>query len=1120
MNQPFSVAMEYNVQIDQIVIPTARLKISSGQAHLTTYGMSAAGLEVRVDDKVIDLCDAQADAIPSNILLSQNQLANADLSQTLNCWVIHTDKEAKVKFGINFNKQWTCKDHNTGYAISLDQDAVIELAYCDPVDKELLPVVPGAIYQASGYFGVYRCKAEIVIEFYNAAKKLLSEATDVVANIVGGRSISDYKRAVVTTTAPEGAAYVRFVMRKRPLDAENYIFFLRLWLGCVPNNAVQEWAPAAWNPEEMAALRRCGGSGQALIVPLPSIYFDGQPHEVSVIDRASGGHVFGSPQMFSETTEVTGKIEALDGTVVVGWVRKALGGPVELSFAIDGIVIGTGIADKQRGNNVYDIRLPIPRNYCDGRPHRFTVRAAQGGALIGEIAEVSPAFLTPWNVLQQHAGANLPAPMAPAATHRYQNIRDWLNTLTHAEGAERAALLTRLSHLGFLHELLVEGFEKRRQFTRFALPEVKSPLVSVVVPVHNNFAVTYNCLVALAFAFNKASFEVIVVDDGSSDETRSLTDIVANVVYVRNDAAQGFIRACNLGASNARGQYVVFLNNDTEPSSRWLDELLFAFDAFEGVGMAGAKLLYADGKLQEAGGIVWNTGNPWNYGRGANARAPQYNYTRQADYLSGAAVMLPRTVWDVVGGFSEEFCPAYFEDTDLAFKVRAQGLKTVYAPMSVVYHFEGMSNGTSTASGIKRYQEINRPKFKRKWAAACRFNGEEGKDVDLNKDRGILHRALVIDAEPPRPDTDAGSYAAIQEMRLLQGLGFKLTFAPLNLAYLGAYTERLQRMGVEAVYAPFTTSIEELLIERGREFDVVYVTRYNVAQQVLETVRRLAPQAKILFCNADLHFLRELREAIATNNQDALLDALTTRDQELEVMRWVDVTLSYNTTEHAVIMSHNLASTKVAMCPWVVDVVDDVPGFDARQDVAFLGGFGHPPNRSAVLFFIQEVMPLLCKRVPGLRFRIYGSRVPDEIRALASENVLVEGYVEDVADVYNSCRVFVAPLLTGAGIKGKVIDGLAYGAPSVLSPIAAEGTGVRQGVDALVAETPDDWADAVARLYTDCALWEDMSKNSREQARAIYSFDKGKSLMRKALEAVGIYVPHDNAALVPLRARL
>ena len=1109
------------MQIEQTLIPTARFKLSGGQVHLTAYGSSAAGLEVRVDGQVLDLCDKPGDAIPGNLLLGQNQLANADLSQKFSNWVIRTDGKTEVGYGIDLSDQWTCEANSTGYVSSPDAETILEVAYRDPIDGELLPVVPGATYQASGYFAAHRCHGELALEFYDAAQKQLGEATETIRNAMGGRRLSDYKRAVVTAAAPGGSAYVRFVMRKRPKAADNYLFFLRLWLGCVADNAVQEWAPAAWGPEEMGALRRCGGQGQTMTMTLPSVYFDGEPHEVAVFDRASGEHVFGSPQVFSETAGVTGRVEALDGTVVVGWVRdKVLGGPVELSFAIDGTVVGSGVADQHREDQAYGFRLAIPRSYCDGLPHQFTVRAAQTNALVGELAEIVPAFMTPWSALQQHAGANLPAAAAPAAGHRYQNIRDWLSALGQAGTSERSVLSTTLSQLGLLHEILVEGFERRRHFPRFALPKVKAPQVSIVVPVHNKFAVTYNCLAALAFAYNKASFEVIVVDDGSSDETRSLSEVVANVTYVRNDTAQGFIRACNLGASKARGQYVVFLNNDTEPTSRWLDELLFVFDTFEGVGMAGSKLLYADGKLQEAGGIVWNTGNPWNYGRAANARAPQYNYARQADYLSGAAVMLPRSVWDAVGGFSEEFCPAYFEDTDLAFKVRAQGLKTVYAPMSVVYHFEGMSNGTSTASGIKRYQEINRPKFKRKWGAACRFNGEEGKDVDLNKDRGILHRALVIDAEPPRPDNDAGSYAAIQEMRLLQGLGFKLTFAPLNFAYLGAYTERLQRMGVEAVYAPFTTSIEELLTERGREFDVVYVTRYNVAQQVLEVVRRLAPQAKILFCNADLHFLREMREAIAANNQDALLDALTTRNQELEVMRRVDVTLSYNTTEHAVIMSHNLASTKVATCPWVVDVVDDIPGFQARQDVAFLGGFGHPPNRSAVLFFIQEVMPLLRKRVPGLRFRIYGSRVPDEIRALASEDVVVEGYVDDVADVYNGCRVFVAPLLTGAGIKGKVIDGLAYGTPSVLSSIAAEGTGVRQGIDALVAETPEEWADAVARLYTDQALWEALSTHSREQARAVYSFDKGRVLMRKALEMAGIYVPDTSSALVPLKARI
>ncbi len=230
-----------------------------------------------------------------------------------------------------------------------------------------------------------------------------------------------------------------------------------------------------------------------------------------------------------------------------------------------------------------------------------------------------------------------------------------------------------------LHDILAEGFDRpRKQFRPLLFPQVDAPDVSIVIPVHNKFDVTYACLAALLFAATKASFEVIVVDDGSSDTTLRLEDIAPGVVVVRNDPALGFVGACNAGAERARGRYIVFLNNDTEPTAHWLDELLFAFQSFDGVGLAGARLIYPNGLLQEAGGIVWGSGDPWNYGRGGNPHDPRFSYSRICDYVSGAALMIPAELWKELGGFSRDFMPAYFEDTDLAFKVKEKGLKVVY----------------------------------------------------------------------------------------------------------------------------------------------------------------------------------------------------------------------------------------------------------------------------------------------------------------------------------------------------------------------------------------------------------------------------------------------------------
>ena len=248
----------------------------------------------------------------------------------------------------------------------------------------------------------------------------------------------------------------------------------------------------------------------------------------------------------------------------------------------------------------------------------------------------------------------------------------------------------------------------------------------------------------------------------------------------------------------------------------------------------------------------------------------------------------------------------------------------------------------------------------------------------------------MLDAETPRPDLNAGSYAAIKEMEMLQALGFKCTFVPQNMAWMGRYTETLQRMGVECLYAPFASTVSQVIEQRGGEFDLIYITRYYVAKDYIQSIRRYAPQAKVILMNADLHFLRELRAALQTNIDTDLSKALQTRDDELEVMNQVDLVLSYTDIEKAVIMSHHMGTSKVAKCPWVANVIDEVRPFSSREDIAFLGGFQHSPNVEAVEWFIKKVMPLLESKLPEVCFRVYGSNVPQSLLDLAkqSKNVL------------------------------------------------------------------------------------------------------------------------------------
>lgn len=1012
------------------------------------------------------------------------------------------------------NPEWVVDDQNP-WLLAVEPDVSgVTVTYTDPLLGTDLPVLAGTDYELSAHFAAHQASGRLRLAIFDPEGRVLTEeSTPLSTRFRGGRSWADYQNAVVRLTTPRDAAFARVhidytgqVDERTSLTGTAFVFVVGGSLVARPGQ------PTSWQPLADAVpllARAAAGNDRAALYEAPlelGVGTGTQEAWVVCLDDASDVPVakYAAPDVGDAKVSIVD----FNGNSVRLTVEGYAGA---LTLYIDGVLAGTApaAAGKKRTAS-RRTAIVVPERYCDGNAHVLDVRDSTGTQVLGRSVDVLPGVLTPWSSIQAYTTRPLPFHLAPAASHRYRALRDQIDRFaTASAGGSTAQEIERLAQLTRVHAILETGFEGLRDFQPLSFPEVAEPKVSVVIPVHNKFNVTYHCLAALLLAGNDASFEVVVVDDGSSDETLRIGEIISNVVVCRNETALGFVGACNRGVEEARGEYVVLLNNDTEPTVGWLDELLGTFDRFDNVGMAGSKLLYPDGRLQEAGGIVWGSGNPWNVGRGGNPADPRYSYARQCDYLSGAALMVPRKVWDEVGGLSEEFAPAYFEDTDLAFKVRDAGYSTWFAPHSQVYHFEGVSNGTdvTASSGLKRFQEINRPKFKAKWISAYAANGVQGAEPDLAKDRGVIGRVLFIAHSMPRPDRDAGGYASFQECRLMQSLGFKVTFAPMNTAYLGHYADDLARIGVEPVYSPFVLSVRELLEKRGNEFDAVYVTNYGVAQQVLEDVRALAPRAKIIFNNVDLHFLRAMRLAQLTDAPDAWQSAEAVREQELEVMRQVDLVLSYNEVEQSVILSHNGASSTVALCPWVVETEprEEIPGFEERSGIAFLGGYQHPPNAEAVDFFVEQVLPELRIQLPELQFNIYGSAMPDRFRALADDVVNPVGYVESVETVYHSNRVFIAPLLTGAGIKGKVLGALAHGIPSVLSPVAAESTGVRDGVDCLIARDPDEWVEAIVRLYSDKERWEQMSQSATGFTRDNYSFAEGREKMRRALGLVGLY---------------
>ncbi len=622
-----------------------------------------------------------------------------------------------------------------------------------------------------------------------------------------------------------------------------------------------------------------------------------------------------------------------------------------------------------------------------------------------------------------------------------------------------------------------------------------------MIPVHGQLAYTLNCLDALFAQHSAHRAEIIVVDDASPDASGVFLSRVGRIRVHRNEQNRGFIAACNIGGGLARGRFVVLLNNDTRPLPGWLDGLIECFSLFPGAGLVGSKLLYADGRLQEAGGIVWRDGRAWNYGRNDDPNRPEYCHARQVDYVSGAAIALPAAMWRDLGGLDPYYAPAYYEDTDIAFRVRALGHQVWLQPLSRVIHYEGRTGGTDIAAGVKSFQAINRGKFFYRWRETLLRHGDDRAAIARERERQVTRRAVLLDDTTPTPRQDAGSNYTLLTMRLFIALGYKLSFVPQdNFLYQQGHTTDLHRIGIECAYAPYYFRTEAYLRRHGGGFDIVMVSRLQVLEQVIGELEAFAPQAPILFNTHDLNFLRMRREAELVGDSAMLAAADAMRERELALMRRVDCVITPSAYEGE-ILARELADVPSYVLPIMTDFEGTDIGFEARRDVCFLGGYRHPPNVDAVRYFLDEIFPLLKAGEPDLRFVMAGANPTPELLALAREDVIVTGMIDDLREVFDRVRVFVCPLRIGAGAKGKVASAMSYGLPIVATSIGAEGMGLVDGETVLVADTPAEFAAACLRLYRDRALWESVSAASLALVRRVASAEAREGIFGAAIDA-------------------
>ncbi|MDM8567060.1 glycosyltransferase family 2 protein [Candidatus Halobeggiatoa sp. HSG11] len=365
------------------------------------------------------------------------------------------------------------------------------------------------------------------------------------------------------------------------------------------------------------------------------------------------------------------------------------------------------------------------------------------------------------------------------------------------------------------------------------LPEVAKPTVSIVIPVFNKAIYTYNCLLTVKMFDPEISKEIIIVNNASSDETIDLLKQLQGAVQVINNKEnQGFVEACRQGAAIAKGEFVLFLNNDTQVLPYWLKNMVNTMNANPKIGITGSKLTYPNGQLQEAGGMIFNDASGWNYGRLQEPTNPKYNQSREVDYCSGASLMIRKALWEQIGGFDLRYAPAYYEDTDLCFATRQAGYKVFYCHDSEVIHHEGITAGTDIQTGYKAYQAINRKKFQAKWwnvlsshpppppqsspdAAAFRFKTDNGFRIPEGK---ILATHFLAQGWAANFWSYLNLKQVDAELEFIQSVGFNTVI--LLVPWTGFQTK------IEPItyYEEYFTLFEQLL-ERIQEFDLQVILR-------------------------------------------------------------------------------------------------------------------------------------------------------------------------------------------------------------------------------------------------------------------------------------------------------
>ena len=613
------------------------------------------------------------------------------------------------------------------------------------------------------------------------------------------------------------------------------------------------------------------------------------------------------------------------------------------------------------------------------------------------------------------------------------------------------------------------------------------PRVSIVLPVHNAWFTTLKCLRALQKNFDSTPYEVILVDDASTDLTAHASRSIRGLQIVKIKSNVGYLRATNLGATYAKSEFIVLLNNDTEPVSGWLDALVAEMDKDQEVAICGSTLLYPTGALQEAGGQIFSGGNAWNLGRGQDPLNAMYRFRREVDYASAASIIVRSSFWQEVRGFDERYVPAYCEDSDLCLSAWNLGYKVIFTPKSWVIHYEGVSHGTSTSSGLKEYQAKNLKKLQLKWIKTLPNHWRDlgtPRFEHLRDSKGIV---FVADRQLPAASRDAGSIRTIQIIKHLLALRYHVVLTALDPSTTEFDLESLRDLGVE-VHTSWSEALETLQL-RSNRLTHSWLIRSEVFDFFADRLTQLNPKTWHVADLMDLKY--------EESNQGIVIDP-----KQKQIANSADSTILVSDIE-ALYLNSVLHSESVKVVWAEYEPRNIGCNYEESDGLVFVGGFRHTPNVEGILWFAKEVVPHLQNLGFDSPIRVVGTGLTELDSLLLSEAGLqLLGRQDDLDGIYRQSRIAIAPLLTGRGRKGKIGEALSLGIPVVTTNVGAEGFSFHEDDDIAITDYALEFAKNIVIIHQNPEIWLKMSKFGQDYCRQNLSSAAMLNCIKSTLELI------------------